>query len=66
MKTSDLADNFGMEDMAFMAWYTAKIQTEHGQTIPVEFDSFVNKLVEIEIVSTASSNPTKADRTATL
>ena len=66
MKTSDLADNFGMEDMAFMAWYTAKIQTEHGQTIPVEFDSFVNKLVEIEIVSTASSNPTKADHTATL
>lgn len=66
MKTSDLADNFGMEDMAFMAWYTAKIQTEHGQTIPVEFDSFINKLVEIEIVSTASSNPTKADLTATL
>jgi len=66
MKTSDLADNFGMEDMAFMAWYTAKIQTDHGQTIPVEFDSFVNKLVDIEIVSTASSNPTKADRTAIL
>jgi hypothetical protein len=65
MKTSDLADNFGMEDMAFMAWHSAKIQTEHGQSIPVEFDSFVNKLVEIEIVSTASSNPTKADHTAT-
>ena len=66
MKASDLAENFGMEDMAFMAWYTAKVQTEHGQTIPVEFDSFVNKLVEIEIVSTESSNPTKADHTATL
>jgi len=66
MKTSDLADNFGMEDMAFMAWHSAKIQTEHGQSIPVEFDSFVNKLVEIEIVSTASANPTKADHTATL
>jgi hypothetical protein len=66
MKTSDLADNFGMEDMAFMAWHTAKAQTEHGQAIPVEFDSFVNKLVEIEIVSTASSNPTKADHTAAL
>jgi len=65
MKTSDLADNFGMEDMAFMAWHSAKVQTEHGQSIPVEFDSFVNKLVEIEIVSTASSNPTKADHTAT-
>lgn len=65
MKTGDLADNFGMEDMAFMAWHAAKIQTEHGQAIPVEFDSFVNKLVEIEIVSTASTNPTKADHTAT-
>ena len=66
MKTSDLADNFGMEDMAFMAWHSAKVQTEHGQTIPVEFDTFVNKLVEIEIVSTASSNPTTADHTASL
>ena len=51
MKTSDLADNFGMEDMAFMAWHSAKTQTEHGQSIPVEFDSFVNKLVNIEIVN---------------
>jgi hypothetical protein len=66
MKTSDLADNFGMEDMAFMAWHSAKVQTEHGQSIPSEFDSFVNKLIEIEIVSTASTNPTKADHTATL
>ena len=65
MKTGDLAENFGMEDMAFMAWHAAKIQTDHGQAIPVEFDSFVNKLVEIEIVSTASTNPTKADHTAT-
>ena len=51
MKTSDLADNFGMEDMAFMAWHTAKVQTDHGQAIPVEFDSFVNRLVDIEIVT---------------
>jgi len=51
MKTSDLADNFGMEDMAFMAWHSAKVQTEHGQAIPVEFDSFVNKLIDIEIVN---------------
>ena len=51
MKTSDLAENFGMEDMAFMAWHTAKTQTEHGQSIPVEFDSFINKLVNIEIVN---------------
>jgi hypothetical protein len=51
MKTSDLADNFGMEDMAFMAWHSAKSQTEHGQSIPVEFESFINKLVNIEIVN---------------
>lgn len=66
MKTSDLADNFGMEDMAFMAWYTAKKHQDHGQSVPVEFDAFVEKLLEIEIVSTASANPTQADHTATL
>ena len=66
MKTSDLADNFGMEDMAFMAWHTAKSQTDHGQAIPVEFDSFINKLVEIEIVGSANANPTKAAPTVTL
>jgi len=65
MKTSDLADNFGMEDIAFMAWHSAKIQTDHGQSIPVEFDSFVNKLVEIEIVSSGNANPTKAAPTVT-
>jgi hypothetical protein len=54
MKAGDLAENFGMEDMAFMAWHAAKIQTEHGQSIPVEFDSFVNKLVDIEIVNSDS------------
>lgn len=61
MKTSDLADNFGMEDMAFMAWHTAKTQTEHGQSIPVEFDSFINKLVNIEIVSSAQGKVTATE-----
>ncbi len=60
MKTGDLASNFGMEDMAFMAWHTAKTQTEHGQAIPVEFDSFVNKLVDIEIVNSESGKVTPA------
>lgn len=61
MKTSDLADNFGMEDMAFMAWHTAKTQTEHGQSIPVEFDSFVNKLVDIQIVNSEQGKVTPTD-----
>jgi hypothetical protein len=61
MKTGDLASNFGMEDMAFMAWHTAKTQTEHGQAIPVEFDSFVNKLVDIEIVNSESGKVTPAE-----
>ena len=61
MKTSDLADNFGMEDMAFMAWHTAKTQTEHGQSIPVEFDSFVNKLVDIQIVNSEQGKVIPAD-----
>lgn len=65
MKTSDLAENFGMEDMAFMAWHTAKIQTDHGQAIPVEFDSFVNKLVDIEIVNNQQGKVIPAEVSAT-
>ena len=65
MKTSDLADNFGMEDMAFMAWHTAKTQTDHGQSIPVEFDSFVNKLVDIEIVNSAEGKVIPAEASDT-
>jgi hypothetical protein len=61
MKTSDLADNFGMEDMAFMAWHSAKVQTEHGQSIPVEFDSFVNKLINIEIVNSDEGKVTQTE-----
>ena len=61
MKTSDLAENFGMEDMAFMAWHTAKVQTDHGQSIPVEFDSFVNKLVDIEIVNSEQGKVTQTE-----
>ena len=61
MKTSDLADNFGMEDMAFMAWHTAKTQTEHGQSIPVEFESFINKLVNIEIVNSDQGKVTPTE-----
>jgi hypothetical protein len=61
MKTSDLAENFGMEDMAFMAWHSAKVQTEHGQSIPVEFDSFVNKLIDIEIVNSDQGKVTPTE-----
>ena len=61
MKTGDLAENFGMEDMAFMAWHAAKIQTEHGQSIPVEFDSFVNKLVDIKILSSEQGKVTPVE-----
>jgi hypothetical protein len=65
MKTSDLADNFGMEDMAFMAWHSAKVQTEHGQAIPVEFESFVNKLEDITIVSSEQGKVIPAEVSAT-
>jgi len=65
MKTSDLADNFGMEDIAFMAWHSAKVQTDHGQSIPVEFDSFVNKLIDIEIVNSAEGKVTTTEVSVT-
>jgi hypothetical protein len=52
MKTSDLADNFGMEDMAFMAWHSAKSQTE-------------NKLVDITIVNSEAGKVIPAEVSAT-
>jgi len=44
-----------------MAWHSAKVQTDHGQSIPVEFDSFVNKLIDIEIVNSDQGKVTQTE-----
>ena len=53
-KAGDLANGIGMEDLAFMAWETCK---QKKIVVPVEFDSFVARLVELEVVSEEASGP---------
>ena len=53
-KAGDLAAGIGMEDLAFMAWETCK---QKKIVVPVECDSFVARLVELEVVSEEASGP---------
>jgi hypothetical protein len=53
-KAGDLATGIGMEDLAFMAWERCK---QSKIVVPVEFDSFVARLVELEVVSEENDAP---------
>ena len=53
-KAGDLAAGIGMEDLAFMAWECCK---QAKIVVPVEFDSFVARLLELEVVSEEASGP---------
>ena len=46
-KASDLANGFGLEDLAFMAYEACK---ESNVPVPVVFDDFVKRLANVEIV----------------
>ena len=49
-----MANGIGMEDLAFMAWECCK----HAKiVVPVEFDSFVSRLVELEVATEDAPNP---------
>jgi len=53
-KASDLGNGIGMEDLAFMAWECCK---QAKIVVPVEFDNFVNKLLELEVDSEQQTVP---------
>lgn len=55
-RASDLANGFGMEDLAYMAYEASRQQ---GYPVPISFDEFVKKLEDLEVVETASAVPTK-------
>lgn len=62
-KASEMAENIGMEDLAFMAWEASKL---HSVVVPAEFDTFIKKLVgTIDVVGEEPSNPTQAEPTDT-
>lgn len=55
-KASQMADGIGMEDLAFLAYESAKI---HGITVPVVFDDWLKQLRTLEVVDSTSPNPTQ-------
>ena len=59
-KASDMANGFGIEDLAFMAHESAKIQKV---VVPAMLDDFIKKLVDLEIVGQQTTNPTHGEPT---
>jgi hypothetical protein len=54
-KASNLATGVGLEDLAFMAFEACKVS---GISVPGIFDDYVKRLVNIEVISDESTNPT--------
>jgi len=54
-KASQMADGIGMEDLAFLAYESAKVA---GITVPIVFDDWLRQLRNLEIVESTSTNPT--------
>ena len=54
-KASNLANGVGLEDLAFMAFESCKVS---GIQVPAIFDDYVKHLVNIEVVTDESTNPT--------
>ena len=56
-KASDMANGVGVEDLAYLAWESAKAAKI---VVPAAFDDYLKKLVNIEVVSKDDENPTQA------
>lgn len=56
-KASDMANGFGIEDLAFLAYEASML---HKVVVPAVFDTFINELEHIEIVSEEPAHPTPA------
>ena len=56
-KASQMAQEAGVEDLAYLAWEAAKTAKV---VVPVSFDDFVAKLRTLEIVEDEPANPTHA------
>lgn len=53
-KASKLAEGVGMEDICFLAWSASK-KTD-GIVVPAVFDDFVNRIVDLEVLSSEEPN----------
>lgn len=61
-KASKLAEGIGMEDLAFLAFESAKAA---GIETPIVFDDYLKTIQEIEVVEEEAANPTQGEPTAT-
>jgi len=55
-KASNLATGVGMEDLAFMAFESCKI---NSIPVPAIFEDYCRKLVGIEVIADEPTNPTE-------
>jgi hypothetical protein len=54
-KASNLATGVGLEDLAFMAFESCKL---NSISVPAVFDDYIKRLVNIEVVTDEPTNPT--------
>jgi hypothetical protein len=54
-QASDLARGIGYDDLAFLAWAASKTA---GITVPLMYDDFVKKIVDLDVTSNEPQNPT--------
>lgn len=55
-KASDLSNGIGIEDLAFLAHEACK---KNSISVPLMLDDFINKLVDINVLSEETPNPTE-------
>lgn len=55
-KISDLGSGIGMEDLAFMAFECCK---QNNIAVPLTFDDYIKRLVNIEVLDDEPVNPTQ-------
>ena len=58
---SQLANGIGAEDLAFLAYEASKTA---GIPVPLIFDDYAKKIVDLEVVGSEDQNPTDPGATA--
>lgn len=61
-QASDLARGIGYEDLAFLAYTASKTA---GIAVPLIFDDFIKKIVELDVNDQQPENPTPPEAGAT-
>ena len=62
-KASTLATALGLEDLAFLAYESAK---QGGVTVPAVFDDFLKRIESVTVVEQSDANPSSGEPSADL